>query len=50
MKPKRVTVKHVRETLGEAIRDVEQCLRDAGWTREAIERDPKLNRYRQIAA
>ena len=50
MKPKRITAKQARETLAEAIRDVEQCLRDAGWSCEAIERDAKLNRYRQIAA
>ncbi len=50
MKPKRITAKQARETLAEAIRDVEQCLRDAGWSREAIDRDAKLNRYRRIAA
>ena len=50
LKPKRITAKQARETLTEAIRDVEQCLRDAGWTPEAIERDAKLNRYRQVAA
>ncbi len=50
MKPNRITAKQARATLAEAIRDVEQCLRDAGWTREAIDRDAKLNRYRQIAA
>ncbi len=50
MKPRRITAKQARETLAEAIRDVEQCLRDVGWTSEAIERDAKLSRYRQIAA